>query len=365
MKKIGVITFSDTTHNYGQILQCFAMQQTLKRLGFNPFLIRFNTATKSSYKNLCLKSKFIKFISSLSYYIHKLSSKEQISLTPKIKEPDRHFEQFIKKYINTTYYKTVNEIYSNPPIADAIICGSDQIWGTSSPLYYLDFIKDKRTKKIAYAPSFGGAKLNILDFLKIRLLIKDFKHISVREEDGINVCKRCGRNDAIVVPDPTLILPINEYKKIISKKLVPQNDYVFVYMLKNKTNFDIFNFEKEANQKGFQVIYVTANGLEDNHSKIYPTIEEWLGLIENASYVVTNSFHCSVFSILFNKNFKINRLIGQCEKMNMRFDNLIKHYNLNFSTSVFDTRINYSKINQTIMEDSEKYAKMLYSWLAQ
>lgn len=363
MKKVGVITFSNTTHNYGQILQCYAMQQVIKSIECAPFLIQYNNSSRCSYKCLTPIGRFLKFISACSYYFHKMSSGKGFPLQPAKKEPDRHFEDFIKNHILTVYYDDVNCLYMNPPIGDAFICGSDQIWGTGTSLYYLDFIKDKKTKKIAYAPSFGGAKLNILDLLKIRILIKDFRHISVRENDGVEICKKCGRDDAIVVPDPTLILPVAEYKSIASSNLVPQHDYAFVYMLKNKTDFNIYDFEKEAVARGLKVIYVTANGLEDDYPKLYPTIEEWLGLIENASFVVTNSFHCSVFSLLFNKIFKIYPLTGSFSQMNLRFDRILKYYGIKQCDSVFDMKMDYSIINEKINNDADKYQQMLRSWI--
>lgn len=362
MKRVGVITFSRTTHNYGQILQCYAMQQTLKKNGCSSFLIQYNHNTKGSYKYLTVKSKVLKILGAISYYMKKSLSQEVV-LDPTQQEPDRHFKDFIKEHISTIYYKTIDDLYLNPPVADAIICGSDQIWGTGTPLFYLDFIKDKRTKKIAYAPSFGGGKFNIIDIVKLRLMLKDFDHISVREEDGIKICKKGGRSDVSVVPDPTLLLSMNEYKKISSARLVPSKKYIFVYMLKNDTDFNLDTLMNEAKKRDLSIVYVTANGLTDNYPKVYPSIEEWLGLIENATYVVTNSFHGSVFSILFNKNFKVYPLIGVFSQMNLRIETLLKNYNIQQCESVFDVNIDYSDINKKLKDDSEIYQRMLYSWI--
>lgn len=363
MKRVGVITFSRTTHNYGQILQCYAMQQILKNIDCNPFLIQYNHNTKASYKYLTVKSKILKFLGAISYHIKKTLS-QQIVLDPTQQEPDRHFKDFVEKHINSIYYKTVDDLYLNPPIADAMICGSDQIWGTGIPLFYLDFVKDKHTKKIAYAPSFGGAKFNLIDIIKLRLMIKDFSHISVREEDGVRICRKGGRSDVIVVPDPTLLLPMSEYKKISSTKLVPSKKYIFVYMLKNDTDFNFDALIDEAKVRDLSIVYVTANGLMDNYPKVYPSIEEWLGLIENATYVVTNSFHGSVFSILFNKNFKTYPLVGTFSRMNKRIETLLKHYGIQQCESIFDIKIDYFNINEKLKNDSENCQKILYSWIA-
>lgn len=364
MKKVGVITFSDTTHNYGQILQCFAMQQILKRIGCEPYLVQYDKNTRCSYRYLTLRSKIVKFLGSVSYlYKKKNDTGKKVCLQPESNEPGRRFDEFIKKNIRVLYFKTINDLYKNPPDAEAFICGSDQIWGAGTPLFYLDFIRKKETKKIAYAPSFGGVKFNVLDLLKLKLLLKDFAHIGVREYDGVDICYKCGRRDAIVVPDPTLILPVDEYKRIASNKLVPDSKYVFVYMLKNTTDFNIYEFEKDAKRRGLKVIYVTANGLTDDFPKLYPSIEEWLGLIENASYVVTNSFHCAVFSILYNKIFKVCLLKGSFSKMNVRFNNLFEHYNINMTDSVYDMKINNNVINNIIKKDIDQYTLMLHSWI--
>lgn len=362
MKKVGVITFSGTSHNYGQILQCYAMQLVLKQLGFQPFLITFRN-TRISFKVLSFSQKIIKILGAVSYFIKKHTHATlSISLSPQ-NEVDRGFNNFISKHITTQHYGCLDLLYTNPPQADAYICGSDQIWGTMTPLYYLDFVS-KGGKKIAYAPSYGGGKLNLIDKFKLRWLIKDFSHISVREEDGVKICSECGRPDAIVVPDPTLIVDKESYRAIASNNKVPNKPYILVYMLKNTTDFDMEELKKETKKKNLEIVYITANGLEDEYEKIYPNIDEWLGLMNNATYVVTNSFHCTVFSIIFNKPFRVFYLIGEFAKMNLRISQLLLHYHLKHTeTYNFDSQINYEQTNRILAEDRKKIQSMIKDWI--
>ena len=109
----------------------------------------------------------------------------------------------------------------------------------------------------------------------------------------------------------------------------PQEDFLLLYLLNNNCDFKIDSVYEFAKQKKLKVVYVTGKGIVDNKEKFYATIPEWLYLLDNAKYVISNSFHCAVFSILFEKQFGIIKLTGRHEGMNSRFDTLFEACNIN------------------------------------
>ncbi len=127
-----------------------------------------------------------------------------------------------------------------------------------------------------------------------------------------------------------MLLSADEYKKIASKKLAPKKPYILLYLLGNDTDFSIRKMNQFAKSKKFDVVYVPANEAQkiNFHKKTYPTVEEWLGLYENASSVVTNSFHGTVFSLIFNKPFLSVHQKGKFETQNVRVDSMLEDFGL-------------------------------------
>lgn len=361
MKKIGIITFINTSHNYGQILQCYAMQRALREMGYQSFHLKWEDSSLK-YSDLSLKSKFIKFLGTLSYYCS-VKYKTSFDYSHNI---DRGFNTFISKNLSLLHIKRIGDIYKKKLDVDAFICGSDQIWGKSAQYYYLDFLS-KEVSKIAYSASFGGAVLNFFDKIKIGLLIKDFKHLGIREQEGIDSCKKCGRADAQLVIDPTLLISSEQYNDILSTNCIPNQEYIFIYMLKNECSFNMDTVKAYARKRKLKILYVTANGLEDEYEKIYPNVDEWLGLVANAKLVLTNSFHCSVFSIIFNKQFLVYKLTGECTKMNLRFEQLlhmfkIQHIGLEKDVLI-DPCIDYKRVNKVLEELRVYNFNLLNNWI--
>ena len=116
------------------------------------------------------------------------------------------------------------------------------------------------------------------------------------------------------------------YKNNISAK--QNKKYIFVYRLSNPCDFDIASIYKWAAEKNLEVIYVPGNNFYDKYKKTFATVEDWLYLIDNAEYVITNSFHCCVFSLLFKKKFAVVPLTGNLKGMNTRLDTLFKRFNI-------------------------------------
>lgn len=358
--KIGVMTFWWSDDNYGQILQCYALQKYLRDAGHDAYLIRYDP--RDDYIMPFWK-KAIKAFNpvELSRFVrYKL---EDFVLYDKIKKANnlRQFDTFRKKYIRQSekIYYFYEKLAEEPPEADVYMSGSDQVWNpdlllfekTKNQLraYFLNF-GDAEKKRIAYAASFGKEKVADDFVQEIAPLLKKFDYVSVREKSGLNICRQCGVK-AEWVPDPTMLLTASDYRALYSPINQPddKSPYCLLYMLKNECDFPIKAIYGWAKGMNIKVLYITGNSKYDKYEKIYATIPEWLYLIDKAEYVITNSFHCSVFSLLFQKKFGVIPLKGKYFGMNSRFASLFDIFNIkqrfiDNSFDVLDIKINWDKI---------------------
>ena len=359
--KIGILTFWWSNDNYGQLMQCYALHKYLCSLGHDVFLIRYNS--KLDIKGSPLPVKLLKILNPVKVINH-IKNKRNISAIQKEQiTNDRHFEDFRNKYINfSRTYNSYSELKNDPPEADIYIVGSDQVWkcwfdenrlfSNLMHAYFLDFGK-KSTKRLSYAARWGTTELNDSFSKQVAPLLNQFDFIGVREETGINLCTQCGRNDAEWTCDPTLLLSADDYRKLYLENVInkQKDKYLLLYMLNNEYDFDLNYVYSFAASKNLKVIYITGNGVLDNRDKVYASIPEWLYLIDNADYVVTNSFHCSVFSAIFHKKFGVIKLKGRHSGMNSRFDSLFsllkldKRYVADNDFSVLDNEYNSIKIS--------------------
>lgn len=322
--RVGVITFSNSRDNYGQILQCYAMQEFVKSLGHDPFLIRYDERIEDTagFKLRNLHKYIFKLPTYIKWYIDRLRQKKISEQYGAIAAShDRKFNEFIIERIEATekiYHP--DTIADTPPRADAYICGSDQIWGGSWP-YYLSFAPDDAVK-IAYAPSLGGLTFFTPEYEgEMKRLLSRLDFIGMREQSGVDTCIGLGFPGTKKVVDPTLLLDAGRYEAIATNPQ-PPSPYLFCYLLGNPTSCKINEVFDYAGMNKLSVKYV-ANQRIDDYPKAYPTIEEWLGYIAGADRVVTNSFHCVVFSLIFHRPVIYLPLNAGYERMNCRIDELI------------------------------------------
>ncbi len=327
--KIGTITFWDTEDNYGQVLQCYALISFLESMGHSAYLVR-TKATPKKRGGIVHKLFTLLFLllhpSSLTALKRKRNGIQPGM--PKAPFIDRGFSRFKEENIpcTDTIYN-YDDLLKKTLDVDALICGSDQIWSTMDPLLFLQI--PGRFKRISYSASFGGAKLvNYLDKRQVKAWLESFDFISVRESDGIEICKKMGLQ-AEILPDPTLLLRSNEYESLLNKENRDANEpYLLLYLLGNKMDVDIKEVFELAEEKHLTVKYVASQGRYDEYEKLYPTIPEWLYLVKNARVVVTNSFHGTVFSLIFNTPFMTIPLSGNAKRMNRRIIDLLSTYHM-------------------------------------
>lgn len=340
--KIGIMTFWWSQDNYGQLLQCYALQKYLCDAGHDAYLIRY--ISDNDYERAPFLKKIIKVFNPVFFYKYVYGKIYYSRIMKEQRKNDRHFDEFREHFIKVSdcLYKSYAELKENPPEADLYIVGSDQVWNpkcTGMPYseaykkivnaYFLNFGLPK-TKRMSYAASWGIKSLDEEKINIIKPLLSQFDYVSVREESGVALCKLCGAERIEWVCDPTMLLNADTYREIYrtSKIRKIEKPFILLYMLNNEFNFDINNVYEFAKLKNLSVVYVTGNGVIDNREKYFATIPEWLYLVDNAEYIVTNSFHCGVFSTIFSKKYGIVPLSESDSGMNARFDSLFERYKI-------------------------------------
>lgn len=221
------------------------------------------------------------------------------------------FDTFLKKYINITpmTYKSEKELKKDLPIADGYCTGSDQVWnshwneGVDRP-FYLSFLP-KTAYKFSYAASIGNTNLNKREKDAVRPMLEQYQHITVRENAGVDVIADLGLK-AEQVLDPTLLFKAEEWESYTSERFKNER-YVVTYNLHHDRRIDQYASElaKKHGIKVYNISYNLHDIVRPGKLKWCPTVEEYLGLIRDAQYVVTDSFHATVFSVLFHKKFMV------------------------------------------------------------
>lgn len=317
--KIGIITLA-LLDNYGGILQNYALQQVLKKMGHEPCTIDYVPLT-NFYREFprvfgsWLKTIYLRVFKGVRRPFAKF-------LQPK-KRPEL-FNNFISKNIQITEQLTkyTQDILEKGKY-DTIIVGSDQVWRSKYSMciedYYLNFARDYSSKKIAYASSFGVDEWEYSNkqTLFFAYLAKKFDSISVRENSGVLLCKEHLGVDASWVLDPTLLLKKSDYLKICEDVPQSHENYLAAYIL-DETDGVSEIYKKIAKEENLTIKFFAA----DFRASL--SVEEWLAMFRDAAYIVTDSFHGTVFSIIFEKKFKC--LFNE-ERGSARFKSLLSMYN--------------------------------------
>lgn len=337
--KIGILTFWWSADNYGQLLQAYALQAYLRAQGHDAYLIRYKWEKDFTPSPLALR--LLKACNPVLLFRF-FSTRRRIHAAKQEQAAfDRGFDAFRDRYIaqSPRVYNSWTELCEDPPQADCYIVGSDQVWNFGAiPLarcrsavhaYFLDFGKPE-TARLSYAASWGRVTLPDEYAREIAPLLSRFRYVSVREESGVSLCAQCGFPGARWVRDPTLLLDAEAWRALYKENALrkPAGNYLFLYMLGNECDFDIETVYRFARERNLQVVYVTGNSIVDRREKWFATIPEWLFLVDHAEYVVTNSFHCCVFSVLFGKRFGAVPLIGNAAGMNARMDSLFELFRM-------------------------------------
>ncbi len=305
--KICILT-QPLVNNYGGILQNYALQTTLKNLG--------HTVWTEDRK---VNKKVLFDVFKQNKLVRQLFRKEVVDYS---KQPSKTQQQIINKNITPfieRYIKCTEPIDSTNKYKllkygfEAYIVGSDQVWRPKYSYglynYFLDFTKNMNVLRIAYAASFGVDEweFNWFQTLRCKHLINKFDAVSVREKSGVELCDKKWKQTAEHVLDPTMLLTCDEYKQLVKQTdSIDNREGIAVYVLdndkeKNRTIQEVSNFLGKSHYS-LMPKYKYENNV-DMSLCVYDSIESWLKGLIDADFVVTDSFHGTVFSILFNKKF--------------------------------------------------------------
>lgn len=308
--------------NYGSVLQTYATQKTFEDLGFECQTIDFirQLDTKGgALKRLKNKSK------KLSRNLVLLYAAKTVMLISYIKK-EKVFNQFLSKHIHLSkgsYYSN-EELKKKLPKADAYCTGSDQIWNSFwnegiEPAYYLDFVLDDAFC-FSYASSIGQ-KIEQDERKTISKLLQKYKYISVRESQSIASLNEIGIKSVVQVLDPTLYRTCDLWKQLASDRF-KKRKYVVTYNLHHDKKLDDFAI-RLAKEKDLELLNISYNWhdvIRPGKLVWCPSVEEYLGLIRDAEYVIADSFHATAFSIQFHKKF----ISFYPEKASMRIRDILK-----------------------------------------
>lgn len=361
--RIGIVTYWSSSDNYGQQLQCFALQKYLIGLGHDTYLIKYMPTNHIPlWRRIARSIKYRLLVSS--------EQKEKDKKLKLICERNnllncrRGFKEFRDKYIKSTeiVYRNIKELRNNPADADIYICGSDQVWNNSlkdpdTAGWFLDFGKPT-VKRISYAASIGR-DIDSSEINRFTKYLKNFNAISVREQKAYALCHQLGFNKSIIAIDPTLLLNSSAYDSIeidSNGTDVAGKPYVFIYTLNIRTAEEIYwdDFQKIIAKDGLQIRSVSSSGylpareLLPGVQNEQATIPEWLSLIKHSEYVITTSFHGVVFCLLYHKPFYAVLLNNEYSKGNDRIISLLEFLhlsNLIVSNSESLKQINFENID--------------------
>lgn len=322
MKKVAIVNRTNLK-NYGSVLQVYALYETIKNLGYEVEVIwesgnlsknydfRLNKIISTGCKLLThpglLKSTF----SNIRYVQQHIISEQTIKM----------FNSFVDSHIKRIFYpakmmnkRKVGKMY------DRFICGSDQIWCTTTlyvdPLMYLRFAP--REKRIAYAPSLGRDYIPDYSKREMKKYIKDIPAVSVREYAGQKLIRELTGRDVPVVLDPTLLISREKWNKI--KKIHDnKEEYIVCYFLNTPTKETQQKLLKFIKKSGKMVIALNSqlDYIENEVTILYPDCgpQEFIGYISNAEYVLTDSYHGMLFSIIYQRQFwSIAREYGEFDQ---------------------------------------------------
>lgn len=381
MKTITMLTSEESFYNnYGAALQGYALYTILKEMGLSPKVIRYRGGearnSQIEYHLFQIKRAIGKLYRSI-----KGTKKEALSrdTLDKIERREKMFHSFIQNNLSfwneeRISWQQLRKVY---PDSDYYICGSDQIWnpyfksGYNDPGYFLAFAP-KTATKIAYAPSFGCDDIPKTAKKTLPTLLDDFDAISVREQSGVDIIKKYTNRKAEHVLDPTLLRTEEQWRQIARKpeKLPPNYILSYRFAKSDKTKKII---DQISNITGWPIISLPLSeiALKDNYDSVFEAgPQEFVGLIDNASLVCTDSFHATVFSIIlktpvcvflresYENGNSMNSRVYSLLKM-LELDSLIMAPDTSLEEAIKCLQIDYAHAHELLKKEREKSIQFL------
>ena len=364
--KVAVITRHAIT-NYGSLLQAFATQQIVESMGHSCEIIDYVRVDESYMQHE-------KTLLARKHEWNRNPIKKMLYLALRLPESiaaGRKFEKEQGKYLHLTKrYSSQEQLVHDKPIADVYMTGSDQVWGPVAngdfdSSYCLSFT-DYADKKISYAASFGRTEMTADAKAYFRKWLSRYNCICVRESSAVRIIEEMGLKASQVI-DPTLLLDASFWAGIASP--IKKQDYVLVYQLHNDKRVGEYA-KKVAETMGLPLIRISTSFHQITREGKFiwcPTIGEFLGYIQNARCMITDSFHGTAFAINFNtqfveilpnnktgtRNISILQLTGLADRILKDCEDV----------ALAHKKIDFSQVNQIITNEREKSISVLQQML--
>jgi len=366
MLKAGIITFA-SAHNYGAILQVYAMQKYLENLGIEAHVINYRPKEIDNvYKLYKIKKSRYKIVK----VIRKIKKITKVKTKYKWKiDKYNNFEEFISNVLKTTepYYK-LKEIQNAYLDYDILIAGSDQIWNTDltkgfKAAYFLEFGK-KDAIRISYAASLGRDDIDKKYVMFYKRYLKNFDYISVREKSMIPIFQELTDKEVVQVIDPTLLLKRKDYEDLKKDSKYKGKKYIYTHFI-GRDEKVIEMADKMSRDLNIPVLHNFAEKLFENELDYHynESPEQIIDVIKNAEMIISNSFHLTVLSIIYNKQFitiphskRPERMKNLLEMVGLE-DHLIE--DVRIMPELSKLNINYKEVEKKLEKEREKSVKFL------
>lgn len=323
MKKIATLT-THGADNYGAVLQAYALQHYLETSGYECCILNYVPMYVEDDYRLVQKPKNLVGIALSAYQLlHYLQRKKRKT----------RFAGFRNEYLQLSgqVIRTHRELINAVNEYDAVICGSDQIWNPSmhhfDEAYFLSFA-NVATKRVSYAASFGQDQIDEAIKPELARRLYGFSAFACREHSAIELIKELTRTDASNVLDPVFLLPADEWRALALNPCEGK-DYNLVYFLSNPGTSP-FAAKRHAKENNCMTVSIGFSPRDYKYGIecVYDLgPREFLGIVDNAQIVLTNSFHCTAFSILMEKDFYVRLQSGKGSR-NSRIMTLLEELGL-------------------------------------
>lgn len=345
INSIAIVTLYDDT-NIGNKLQNYALQEMCRKYANDVKTLTY----KEVFKEIRWKGKIVAALG----FPPKIAKQKRLIINRK-----KSIKEFSDKYLDIEKARGFKEY--NEKIAakyDAFIVGSDQVWHNwndskdEMEYFFLKFVP--RNKKVCFAPSFGFDCVEAKWEEYYRQALAEFEYLSCRENSGCDLIKRLTGKEAHHLPDPTMVLEKKDWDKIKKKpQYTIEKKYCLVYFLGGMTEKTRRIINEYSLNEGCQIIDVLDREIPEYY---FTKPDEFIYLVANAQMVFTNSFHGSVFSIIYHKNFRVfDRVDSGTEMMGNRIHSLVSVLGLKqcLDISSFE-EIDYSMVDSVLEGERKK-----------
>lgn len=377
MNKIGLCVCYDTK-NFGSQLQVLATQKAVEELGYDYEIIRYKKKMTPVFVLKSLPRLFNPYF--VNGKLRKIKKKKAIGkhadIASQVATRNKRFDVFADKYFEklSKPYVGYDALKENSKNYDAFLTGSDQLWlpgNLGSHFYTQEFVPDE-INKAAYATSFGVGSIPWYQKKRTSSYLNRFNYLSSRELKGSKIIKELTGRDSITVADPTLLFSGKEWLEYIPNEKVVEGKYIFCYFLGDNPKHREISDELKS-KTGLEIVTIpfldnfVERDITFGDKQMYDVdAADFVNLIRNAEYILTDSFHGTVFSILNHKQFvTFNRFMdGSKDSRNSRIDSLCsllglaeRRYKEDIATTV-NKEINYDEVERRVgklRENSKEY----------